>query len=168
MSMTSRTESAPISSSPSALSPPGQPELDHVAGELRITINRLAYVMRRPGTHGLTPSRYTALSVLRRQGAMRIGDLAQLMSVSAPTVTRLVDALDELGLVSRGRDSADGRVTVISLSDHGREVIEQIRRDATSELRDEIAGLSASDQKALRAALPALIQLADGLLDQAR
>lgn len=139
----------------------GPADADALAGGLRVAVNRMAYALRRPGRHGLTPSRYTALAILLKRGTMRTGDLAAAMAISRPTATRLVDALEEADLIDRAPDPADGRATVVALSEQGQSVIREIRSEATSGLRDNIAALTLAERESLSAALPVLSKLAD-------
>jgi DNA-binding MarR family transcriptional regulator len=133
-----------------------------IAGALRIAVNRLAYALRRPGTaYGLTPSRYTALATLAKHGAMRAGDLADAMAIARPTLSRLLDTLGEDGWVVREPDPADRRASVVELSEQGHEVMDRIRREATSDLCDDIAALPPDRREILEAAVPVLVEVAE-------
>lgn len=74
--------------------------------------------------------------LLRLAGApnrvMRMSDLAERVLLSPSGLTRLVDRLEEGGLVSRSQDPADGRVALASLTDRGRD---ELRRAARTHLR---------------------------------
>ena len=52
----------------------------------------------------MTATQRLALFELVDQGPLRLNDLAVRMGTSAPTASRAVDALDELGLVDRKPD----------------------------------------------------------------
>ena len=47
----------------------------------------------------------------------RITDLAELEGLAQPTMTLLVQRLEQRGWVERKRDSDDGRVVLVSLTD---------------------------------------------------
>jgi DNA-binding MarR family transcriptional regulator len=51
--------------------------------------------------------------------ALRVTDLAELLGVDAPTVTRKIQQLEREGLVSRHPDPDDGRATRITLTRQG-------------------------------------------------
>ena len=142
-------------------------ELTRLAGEVRTEVNRLAYHLRTPATRsGITPTRLTALSALTRYpDGVRQGDLAELMNISAPSMTRLVEILEEAGWVERRRDPADQRCLLLVLSPVGRRTLDTLRDESATELRDELADLDDDERAALAAAVPVLRKLADRHLD---
>lgn len=144
------------------------PDPAELAGGLRVAALRLAYALRRPGsTPGLTPSRYTALTTLEKHGSLRPGDLAEAMAIAKPTLSRLLEALTAGGWIVRETHPDDRRASLIGLSAHGHDVLDQIRRDATSALRDDIDALTAEEQQALAAAVPVLVEVAERQLARA-
>src|ERR1017187_7010247 len=65
---------------------------------------------------------------LQRHGdsALRGTDLAELLGVDPPTVTRKVQQLERLGFVLREADAEDGRATRIQLTQAGRDTLERV------------------------------------------
>jgi DNA-binding MarR family transcriptional regulator len=65
---------------------------------------------------------------LQRHGdsPLRVTDLAELLGVDPPTVTRKVQQLEKLGFVIREADAADGRATRIQLTQDGRDTLERV------------------------------------------
>ena len=143
------------------------PATNGLAGEVRTEVGRLAYHLRTPATRsGITPTRLAALSALTRYpDGVRQGDLAELMNMSAPSMTRLVEILQEAGWVERRRDPADQRCLLLVLSPVGRKTIETLRDDSATQLGEELAELTADERAALAAAVPVLRKLADRHLD---
>jgi DNA-binding MarR family transcriptional regulator len=72
--------------------------------------------------HGLTINDYEALVHLSRAegGRMRRVDLADRLLLTASGVTRLLDGLEQAGLVERASCASDRRVTYAVLTDTGR------------------------------------------------
>ena len=72
--------------------------------------------------HGLTINDYEALLHLSRaeEGRMRRVDLAGLLLLTASGVTRLLDGLEEAGLVERVSCASDRRVVYAVLTETGR------------------------------------------------
>lgn len=68
------------------------------------------------------------LFTLQRHGdsALRVTDLAELLGVDPPTVTRKVQQLERLGFVVREADAEDGRATRIQLTQAGRATLERV------------------------------------------
>jgi DNA-binding MarR family transcriptional regulator len=104
----------------------------------------------------LTPSRLSALAIIEAGAPLRIGELATRMAVSTPTISHLVEALDEQGLIARRHDPHDRRVCLVGISTAGRDLLAELRTRTTGFLADQIGRLSAEQQRALAAALPAL------------
>jgi DNA-binding MarR family transcriptional regulator len=122
-------------------------------------IARLARQSRQQSPGGLSPSQWSALAMLAEHQPLRIGDLADREGVSAPTATRLVASLEELGLLSRTSDPADRRTAYVALTDAGREKIEWARGVRTAALVTRLSALPAEQVQQLINALPILESL---------
>jgi len=70
---------------------------------------------------GLTPSTYNVLRILRGsgEGGRNASDIGCDMVVRVPDVTRLVDRLEQRGLVERERSTTDRRVVVVRITQKG-------------------------------------------------
>jgi DNA-binding MarR family transcriptional regulator len=138
-------------------------DLTRLAGDLRTEVGRLAYHLRTPATRsGITPTRLVALSALSRYpNGLRQGDLAELMNVSPPSMTRLVEILCEAGWIERDRDPDDQRALLIVLSQRGRDTLETLRNESATVLSTELADLTAEERHIVEAAIPVLRKLAD-------
>jgi DNA-binding MarR family transcriptional regulator len=77
--------------------------------------------------HGLTINDYEALLLISRAdgGHLRRVDLAERLLLTASGVTRLLDGLEQIGLVERASCASDRRVTYAVLTDAGRERLEE-------------------------------------------
>jgi DNA-binding MarR family transcriptional regulator len=100
------------------------------------------------------------LGCLYRNGDLTVGELAALERVQPPSMTRIVNSLEEGGYVARRAHETDGRQVVVVLSDQGRATLraDRVRRDAwlACRLRD----LTAEERDILRGAAPLLDRLA--------
>lgn len=75
--------------------------------------NRLARLLRK---HGLTLSQYNVLRILRGEGKpMPCLEIAERMIQVAPAITRVVDQLLSLDLISKTQSNEDRRVYTIEL-----------------------------------------------------
>src|ERR1700733_12830624 len=79
------------------------------------------------------------LLVTLLDGPRRITELAETEALAQPTVTKVVDNLQQRGLVARERPLSDGRVVLVSISADGREKIEAHRTQLRSIMRDTVA-----------------------------
>jgi DNA-binding MarR family transcriptional regulator len=106
------------------------------------------------------PGGLSVLVQLRARGPQRIGALAEAVAVTAPSMTRIVDALDAEGLVLRQADPADGRASVVAMTEAGLALLRTGEEAKLTALRHRLAALSADDRARLTAALPALLSVA--------
>ncbi|MGW4846292.1 MarR family winged helix-turn-helix transcriptional regulator [Nocardia brasiliensis] len=88
---------------------------------------------------GLDPAAFGALIRLCFDGPMRSGELAAALHSDASTVSRQVAQLVGRQLVERQADPADGRATVLVVTERGRAVAEQIRRRRNDNLSKVMA-----------------------------
>lgn len=135
------------------------PGLAQTAADLRLVLGRLVRRLRTVQSGRLTASQMSALANLDEHGSLRLRDLARHEGVRPPTATRLVDPLEERGLVVRQADPDDARGTVVVLTDEGRAVLRQVRDDRNAELAAAMSRLPDEQVAALRAAVPALAEL---------
>ena len=136
---------------------------DELAGSLRTEVNRLAYHLRAPATSsGVTPTRLAALSALARHAdGCRAGDLAAQMGLTPASMSRLVEIMVTAGWATRCRDEADARATLLRLSATGARLLEDLRRESTTRLSDDLASLDPRERAVLAEAVPILRALAD-------
>jgi DNA-binding MarR family transcriptional regulator len=125
----------------------------------RRSVLRLARRLRRQSPAQLTPSQETALSSLARNGPMAIGRLAEKEQITKSSVTRLVAGLEELELVSRAVDAADGRSWLIAITEQGLGYLQEADQRAGEYLGRQFEALAEQDRQAVLAAVPALERL---------
>ncbi|MEU3027547.1 MarR family transcriptional regulator [Streptomyces incarnatus] len=111
----------------------------------------------------------STLARLEREGPVRLTLLAAAEGVAQPSMTQLVQRLERQGLVMRVDDAVDGRVTLIAVTDAGREVLAARRRSRDARLADLVAGLPDDDRRALADAMRVVAPLVQRMLsDTAR
>ncbi len=137
-----------------------EPAAAATAGRLRLALTGLNRRLRKDWPDELTPSRVSALATIAACEPLPVGELAKRMGVSTPTVSHIVEALDEQGLVARQPDPQDRRICRLVTSEAGAELLGELGRRTTGFLADRIHQLSPAEQTALEAALPALEALA--------
>src|ERR671935_2437150 len=86
-------------------------------------IHALRHVRREDPATGLSAARLSALSVLVFGGPRTLGELAGAEHVRPATMTRIVQALEEDGLVRREADPNDGRVSRLYATAKGERVM---------------------------------------------
>ncbi|MFJ3958710.1 MarR family winged helix-turn-helix transcriptional regulator [Arthrobacter sp. NPDC090010] len=113
----------------------------------------------------MDPSAYGLLSILRRQGPIRLTELAALIGVGKPTVSRQITFLMGLGLVSKDADPLDGRAQLLQLTPEGEATMARVQ-DARREIfRQRLGEWDTTELGALAANLGKLNSLyeRDGL-----
>jgi DNA-binding MarR family transcriptional regulator len=109
-----------------------------VAGRLHSAAIHLLRVARTvDGESGLSPARLSALSVLVFGGPRTVGGLAAAEGVRSPTMTQLVNGLEQGGLVRRRPVLTDGRRVVVEATPAGRRIL----RRAQARRLDVLVGL---------------------------
>ena len=93
---------------------------DELATRLRLAVGRLSRRVRIDGGESVPPLQLSALVTVEEHGPLRLSELARREAVTAPTMSRVLSALDEQGLVVRSPDPQDARGVLITLSAGGR------------------------------------------------
>lgn len=130
-----------------------------LAPRLRMSVLRLARRLRQEAPEGITQSQLSVLAILHRDGPTGIGALANLERVKQPTVTRIVDHLEERGLVERAPDVRDGRCVRVELTDSGADLVVSIRRQRDAYLAARLASLEQGELEGVAAAVTVLESL---------
>lgn len=104
---------------------------------------------RRAREHGLTRATWQVLAHLSYSQGIRQGGLAEILDIEPITLVRLLDRLEEAGLVERRADPTDRRARTLYLTAAAYPVIEQIRSLAAETRSVGLAGLSADEQDQL-------------------
>jgi len=119
-------------------------------------IHLLRRLRREDDASGLGAPRLSALSVIVFAGPITLGDLAAAEQVRPPTMTRLVAALEEAGLVTREADTDDRRVVSIAATTAGKRVMQEGRERRVAELARELGELPEKEVALLARALDVL------------
>ena len=89
--------------------------------------------------HDLESWEFDVLATLRRSGPpfqLTAGQLLDSMMIASGTMTNRIDRLEERALLCRIKDSSDGRVVLVTLTEDGRHKIDAALVDhAANELR---------------------------------
>lgn len=114
--------------------PRGTQGVDHVflalEKELAVFLRRArasSGEMARAVHPGLESAAYGLLVQLEAAGVQRGTDLAVYFGVGKATMSRQLRALEEVGLVSREPDPADGRASLVRLTEEGLERFRRVR-----------------------------------------
>jgi DNA-binding MarR family transcriptional regulator len=134
----------------------GGPDEVELAARLRLVVGRLSRRIRIDGRESLPPLQLSALVTVEERGPLRLSELARREGVSVPTMSRVLTALDEQGLVVRMPDPQDARGVLVRLSEAGEQRLAQVRSHRTALVARRLERLDAAQRASLVAALPAL------------
>jgi len=132
-----------------------------LAARLRLGVTRLARRLRQEAEAGVTPSMLSALSSAERRGSLTMRDLCHAEQVQPPTMTRIVAALVEAGLVVREADPSDGRVVWVTVTPEGRRLLDRSRRRKEAYLAKALRSLEPEELRSLEVAAEILERLTD-------
>ncbi len=142
-------------------SPRRKATIDALAQELRGLAGKLKRRLREQADVGdLTPSQTAVLLRIEKDGAATTSGLARAESMRPQSMGAVIAALEAAGLIVGAPDPADGRQTLLSLTDHCRKWLTQGRAARQDWLTRTLeARLSATELDQLSAALPLLQRL---------
>src|SRR5437879_8978154 len=137
------------------------PPLGTLSSALRLAVVRLNRRLRsQRADPSVTLTHIAAMNTLSRFGPMTPGALAAHEKVQPPSMTRVLAALEDRGLVQRAPHPTDGRQVIVALTDAGDKLIEEVRaREAW--LSQRLKELSTEDRETLRAAIEVINKLID-------
>ncbi|MEO6122788.1 MAG: MarR family transcriptional regulator [Ilumatobacteraceae bacterium] len=128
---------------------------------LRLGVMRLARRLRRErGDEDLTLTQLALLGTLEMNGSSTLGELAAEERISAPSVTRIVNAMVEAGLVTRRAHETDGRQVVAELTPAATTLLDRNRRQRNLWLAEQVSHLSSEQHDVLRQAIDILDEMA--------
>jgi DNA-binding MarR family transcriptional regulator len=154
---TQREERAGGESTASGRSGP-EPATDPDLGDL---VMRVARSLRRRGAEAmapwdLAPHQVRALRVVGSHQGIRPGELAAHLRVAPRSVTDVVDALEQRGLLERHQDPGDRRATVLALTASGQRLVDETGAARRSDAEAYFARLPERDRATLRRILTRL------------
>jgi DNA-binding MarR family transcriptional regulator len=122
------------------------PERRHVAERLHSAALHLLRRLREVDAEAdIGPSRLSVLSVLVFGDASTIGELAAAEQVKASTMSKLVQGLEELGLVSRSAAAKDRRCVILRATPQGRKLLLKARGRRLDLFTGMLQGASTAD-----------------------
>jgi DNA-binding MarR family transcriptional regulator len=115
---------------------------------------------------GLTAN--LTLGTLDREGPARVTALAAAASIRQPAMTELVQRLHRQNLVTRVDDPGDGRAALVTITDAGRALLDDERRDRRERLAELLVTLPADDEITLTLAMHVALPIIRRLIDDAQ
>ena len=130
-----------------------------LAGELRLACMRISRRVRYESTDTIAPHQFSVMCRLE-DAPKTPGELAEIERVSAPSMTRTVAGLVELGWVERTADPTDRRQVILTLTPEARQVLRDTRRKRDAWMSVRVARLDPEEQAVLQRAAAILTKVA--------
>ena len=130
--------------------PPASAIADHLHST---AIHLLRWLRQEDVASGISAAQLSALSVIVFTGPITMGELAAAEQVQPPTMTRLVQALNQAGFVVRERDPQDRRIMRIHATPEGMRVLTEGRHRRVAALTERLQTLSNNDLLTIEQAL---------------
>lgn len=111
------------------------------------------------GETGLTAERLELMALIDQSGDLTAGELAEELQVSRPAVTRMLNGLEEDGLVKRTGNVLDGRSVITRVTPIGRRALNRGRGNRVKSMASRMRGRTDRELAQLETGLRILAEL---------
>jgi DNA-binding MarR family transcriptional regulator len=108
---------------------------------------------------GISAARLSALSVIVFRGPLTLGELARAEGVRSPTMSGIVDGLQEAGLATRRRDPDDRRAVLVEATPEGELLLQAGRARRIERLARSLEELEPEELEAVARGAAAIERL---------
>ena len=122
---------------------------DQVGYLLRLASQRHSIIFQNRISKDLTPTQFSTLIRVAEKKKVSQNRLGRLAAIDIATIKGVVDRLKAKGLVQATADPGDKRRSIISLTDAGAQLMEQLYTDGFGISHEPLAPLKKSEQKTL-------------------
>jgi len=141
---------------------PDHDELRSAASDIRLATFRLARRLRaQRAVDSMSDGQFAVLAALKVHGPHTLGELADRERVTAPSMNRTVNCLEEDGYLTRTPSEDDRRKVIIDLTPDGLAVVDETVRRRDAWLEQALAELTGAERDALLAAADIMRRVAE-------
>lgn len=108
--------------------------------------------------HGVSEQQWRVIRVLGEQSPLDATELAERASILAPSLTRIIKALEERKLITRGKVEGDGRRVMLAIAPKGQVLIAEVAPESSA-IYDEVQKRIGHER------YEQLLDLLEGLID---
>jgi DNA-binding MarR family transcriptional regulator len=94
---------------------------------------------------GLTRSHWQTLAYLKRNEGIHQGGLADLLEIEPSTLVRILDKLEQRGLIERRRHPTDRRVWLLYMGQGAQPILTEMQKLGEATRSEALAGVSDED-----------------------
>lgn len=99
---------------------------------------------------GVTRAQWRVLARLKRQPGLRQVELADILEIEPITLCRILDRLEEAGLVERKPDPSDRRAWLVEVTHEAEPLVRKLKAVASELAREALDGLAAEEVEQFR------------------
>lgn len=114
------------------------------------------------GAEDLTLTQALLMEAVRGLNGPSVGAVAQVVGVSSPSATRMIQQLERKGMLARRRSEVDERSTVVTLTEEGQRVLAIHRKDMERKQRQVFEAVNPAMRPMVIALLHDLREAMDG------
>jgi DNA-binding MarR family transcriptional regulator len=107
----------------------------------------------------LTSSQIKVLATFIEQECYTMTELSQILAVTLPTMTAMIDRLIQNGLVTRNRDESDRRVVQVRLTAEGKKVIDNLMEIRKQEIEKLVKTFERAEVEVFMSSIENVAQL---------
>lgn len=115
------------------------------------TIHRIEYQTIKQS--GLTPAQFGVLEALYNKGDLRICELIEKILTTSGNITVVIKNLEKEGLIEKKPDPNDKRSCIISLTEEGKKIIEDILPNHIKNIKEIFEVLTDEEKNTLKTIL---------------
>lgn len=98
---------------------------------------------------GLTVPQFSVLEMLYHKGDLKVGDIIEKSISSVGNISLIIDNLQKLEFVEKRKCKSDGRITYVSLTEKGRNLIADMWPSHEADLDNIMSGLTSEEKSTL-------------------
>ena len=80
--------------------------------------------------HGVNEQQWRVIRVLAESGPLDASEVAERANILAPSLTRMIRAMTERGLITKARDEGDGRRVMLEIAPAGLDLLRRVSPDS--------------------------------------
>src|SRR3546814_6072534 len=137
-------------------------DLSAAASDVRMATFRLARRLRAErAVDSMSDGQFAVLAALKVHGPHTLSELAERERVTAPSMNRTVNCLQDAGYVTRAPVDDDRRKVLVDVTDSGRTVVEETVRRRDAWLESALGELTPAERDCLAGAAEIMRKLAE-------
>ena len=132
--------------------------LHRVRTEILAAVDRELAADEELGPMDVTSAQFIIISTLSHGGVKSASDLCKGISYDAGAMTRMIDRLEEKGLLRRSRDAGDRRLVNLELTQKGLSAVPRMREASLRVLNRFLHGFTKAEARELESFLTRMLQ----------